>query len=440
MRLTLFDICDRSARWMFGHASARAVLFAAGIALTTTVPAIAGVADQAFGSDTRGGLDGKMVLVNTLAAHGPGSLAEALAQPFPRLIVFEVGGVIDLNQQSLIVNHPHLSIAGQTAPEPGITLIRGGLIIRSHDVIVQHIRVRPGDAGQPALSGWEPDAITITGANAYNVLIDHVSTTWAIDENISVSGPRDQGTAATSHDVTIRNSLIAEALDYSSHKKGKHSKGALVHDFSQRVAFIGNLFAHNARRNPYFKAHTSGAIINNLIYNADSAAIEAGYVMEEWQHGRFTPEAPRLSIAGNVLRYGRDSFSDLALVADQAYVWLQDNQVRNLRDQPMPLTHGSIQLLKEPPVWPAGVFAAPADTLTDTVLKSAGARPRQRDAIDQRIVQSVRTRNGRIIDSQTEVGGYPQLPATRRPLSMPSTAAAQWLASFTKAVEYANEN
>ena len=411
------------------------------LALTASVQAAATTsAAHAFGRDTRGGLDGKILVVSTLAASGPGSLAEALAQPFPRLVVFEVGGVIDLNQQSLPVNHPQLSIAGQTAPEPGITLIRGGLIIRSHDVVVQHVRVRPGDASQPALSGWEPDAITITSANAYNVLIDHVSTTWAVDENISVSGPRDQGSAATSHDVTIQNSLIAEALDYASHKKGKHSKGALVHDFSERVAFVGNLFAHNARRNPYFKAHTSGAIINNLIYNADSAAIEAGYVPDEWQHGKFTPEPPRLSIVGNVLRYGRDSFSDLALVADHAQVWLQDNQVRNLRDHPMPLTHGAIQRLPEPPVWPAGITAYSADRVTDNALKHAGARPRLRDAIDQRIVQSVKARTGRIIDSQTEVGGYPRLPATRRALSLPQADAEQWLAQFTDAVEYTDEN
>ncbi len=395
---------------------------------------------KSFGMQSRAGSDGRVFIVDTLAAKGPGSLADALQHSEPRLVVFAVGGVIDLAGTSLVVESPHLTIAGQTAPEPGITVIRGGLVIRSHDVLVQHIRIRPGDNDQAARSGWEPDAITITGANAHDVVIDHVSASWAVDENLSASGPRDKGSEATSHDITFSHCLIAEALDYSSHRKGKHSKGALVHDFSQRVAFIGNLFAHNARRNPYFKAHTTGAVINNLIYNADSAAIEAGFIAAEWQHGRYQPAPPQLSIVGNVLRYGRDSFSDLPLLASVADAYLNDNLVLDLNNKPMPDRYGSIRVLASPPFWPDGIRALPAAEAEAYVLRHAGARPRFRDAIDQRIVDSVVQRSGRIIDSQNEVGGYPKPAASRQELTVPATDVASWLARFTEAVEYNNED
>src|SRR5437660_177429 len=96
---------------------------------------------------TIGGIEGTVLRVTTLAADGPGSLRRALEDPRPRLVVFEVGGVIDLQGHSLDVRHPWLTVAGQTAPDPGITLIRGSLTIETHDVLVQHIAVRPGDGG-----------------------------------------------------------------------------------------------------------------------------------------------------------------------------------------------------------------------------------------------------------------------------------------------------
>ena len=98
-----------------------------------------------FGQATQGGLNGQILRVTTLEANGPGSLREAIQTEGPRIIVFEVGGIIDLKQSNLEVTEPFLTIAGQTAPSPGITLIRGGMGIRTHDIIIKHIRVRPGD-------------------------------------------------------------------------------------------------------------------------------------------------------------------------------------------------------------------------------------------------------------------------------------------------------
>lgn len=383
-----------------------------------------------FGLDTPGGAGGVVLKVTNLNRNGPGSLAAALAHSGPRIVVFEVAGVIDLERTNLDISQPYLTIAGETAPAPGITLIKGGLRIISHDVIVRHLHIRPGDAGLPKRAGWDTDGIAVTGKDACNVLIEHNSISWATDELVSASGPRDKGPQATSKHITFRHNILAEALDYASHIKGKHSKGALVHDFSQHIAFIGNLFAHNARRNPYFKAHTTGVVLNNIIYNADANAVKLGFIDNEWTHTAFTPKNPQVAVVGNVLRYGRDSYSDLALVSYHGDAYLQDNLTFNLDDKPMYDAMGVIKRLTAAPVWPQGISVMAAKELEQQLLPVIGARYWQRDAIEQRIVQSYFNRDGRIIDSQQQVGGYPQIKPVYRPLQVPTDNINAWLDSF----------
>jgi hypothetical protein len=188
--------------------------------------------------------------VTTLAADGPGSFAQAIRVSEPRIVVFEVGGVIDLDGRILAIEDPYLTIAGQTAPSPGITLIRGGLQVRTHDVVIRHIRIRPGEAGHAKSSGWEPDALATS--SAYDVIVDHCSFSWATDENLSASGPRFDGDSpdkwrrGTSHRITFSNNIIAEGLSHSTHSKGEHSKGSLIHDNADKIAIVGNLFTSNA--------------------------------------------------------------------------------------------------------------------------------------------------------------------------------------------------
>lgn len=387
-----------------------------------------------FGLDTPGGLGGRVIRVTNLNADGPGSLRAALEEKGPRVVVFETGGVIDLQRSTLTVTEPFLTIAGQTAPSPGVTLIRGGLNIRTHDVRVQHIRVRPGDAGQAERSGWAPDGIGVSGADAFNVHIDHCSVSWAVDENMSVSGSRTLGPQHTARKVTISNSIIAEALDYASHKKGRHSKGLLVHDFAGEVAVIGNLFAHNARRNPYFKANTTGVVVNNLIYNPDSAAVQLGYIDDEWLEAKFSPGNSQVSVVGNQLYYGRDTYSDLALVAHRGDAYLEDNRVFNLDGEPMNITQGAINRLAETPAWPGGLQPLPVAELRPYLLAYAGARPKDRDDVDRRIIEDFIARRGRIIDSQEQVGGYPQTEPRHRALDIPGDVG-RWLAKLSAELE-----
>lgn len=383
-----------------------------------------------FGIDTKAGEGGKIIKVTNTQSHGQGSLRWAVEQKGKRIVVFEVGGIINLAKETIRINSPFLTIAGETAPHPGITLIKGGIRVASHDIRIRHMMIRPGDNNERIRSGWESDGISVSGKNAYNVHIDHCSLTWAIDENLSASGPRNKGHDYTSKNITFSNNIIAEALDNATHKKGKHSKGLLIHDYVQNVAVIGNLFAHNDRRNPYFKGHTTGVVVNNLMYNIGNAAVQVGYIDNEYNQFSLIPKNPMIAVVGNKLIYGQDSYSDLPLVAYQGDVFMKDNQVINLVNKPMPQKQGVIKSLNSPPVWPKGLLAKASSNIEESIIENVGARPWQRDAIDERIILSVKQKKGRIINSQKTVGGYPSYSQTYRKLTPPNKNIKQWLASF----------
>lgn len=391
-----------------------------------------------FGIHTQAGTEGEVIRVTNLNADGPGSLRAALDAEGPRLIVFEVAGVIDLDREQLVISEPHVTVAGQTAPSPGISIIRGGILIRTHDVLIQHIRVRVGDAGLPKQYGWGPDGISTSGADAYNIVIDHCSITWALDENASASGPSTQGPEATSRRVTFSNNIIAEALQDSAHPKGPHSCGSLNHDFVNEIAYIGNLFAHNDRRNPYFKAHTTGVIANNVIYNPGLSAIKVGYVPDEWIGVDYEPENCRLSVVGNVLRYGVNTRPGLPLICHLWWVdcggsaFIEDNRAYDQGGAPVGIIDHAITVLHEKPLWPEGFEALPSDKVVDSIIRNVGARPWDRDAIDMRIVQQLQDGGGRIIDSQDEVGGYPDHEPVERTINVPDEGRREWLAGLTK--------
>lgn len=369
---------------------------------------------------TPGGRGGQILRVTNLRASGAGSLREALEADGPRIVVFEVGGVIDLGRDTLSIKNPYVTVAGQTAPTPGITIIKGGIGIQTHDVILQHLRVRPGEAGAAKKSGWEVDAIATSGG-AHDVVIDHCSTSWATDENLSASGERFSGATAeewrkgTSHRVTISHCIIAEGLDHSTHGKGAHSKGSVIHDNATDIAVIANLYASNGQRNPYFKGGARGVVVNNLIDNPGSAAIHYGLQLGEW--GRHPWVAGQIAIVGNVLNPGPDTKTGFALFSTNGTpceVFLDDNLVFDWAGNPVRLTSGAYTAKDSPPTWPPGLQTIPGSQVKEYVLANAGARPWDRDAVDRRIIQQVRDGTGKIPDSEQEVGGYPNPPETHR--------------------------
>jgi pectate lyase len=370
-----------------------------------------------FGVQTPGGHDGSIIKVTNLNSDGPGSLRTALAVKGRRIVVFEVGGIIDLNSTVLVISEPFITITGQTAPSPGISIIRGGIIIQdTHDVVIRHIRIRTGDAGHPKRSGFEPDGLATD--NAYNIVVDQCSFAWAVDENLSASGPRHDGPEKTSRNVTFSNCIIAEGLDDSSHAKGRHSKGSLIHDYCTNIAVIGNLYAHNVDRNPYFKAFTTGVVVNNLIYNPGRTAIKVNWPQGEWRDQPVKPANARIAVVGNVMIAGADTKDNLALVASKGDVYMADNIAYKADGKQGPLKSGAVNLLEEKPVWPDNLKPLPADKVIEHVLTNAGARPTDRDEVDRRIIRQFKQRKGRIIDSQEQVGGYPKPILTRRKLDI----------------------
>ena len=377
---------------------------------------------------TLGGAGGRIIRVTSLAASGPGTLREALEASGPRIIVFEVGGVIDLGRSTMTLSQPNVTIAGQTAPSPGITIIRGGLDIKTHDVILTHIRVYTGADGQPKRSGWEADAISTVGG-AYNVIIDHCTFLWALDENMSASGPRFSGEnlAAwrdhTSHNIVFSHNLAAEGLADSSHPKGEHSKGSLVHDNATAIVFYQNIWAHNVERSPLVKGGAQILMINNLIYNPGHRAVHYNLMPLEWVGQPYV--TGQITAIGNVLRGGNQTDEHLPFLmlggdGDLAY-YGHDNIAVDRHGNNLPafgrygVTRARLLESNAPLTSIAGYPILPAIDVETAVLYEAGARPWDRSEDDIRILFFIAEGRGDIINDETAVSAYPAPKPTAAP-------------------------
>ncbi|MBM3856231.1 MAG: pectate lyase, partial [Verrucomicrobia bacterium] len=292
-------------------------------------------------TSTQGGTGGKTLRVTTLAARGPGSLAAALAAEGSRLVEFAVAGTIDLGGRSLRVSSPYLTIAGETAPSPGITLVNGGLDLNTHDIIVRHLRIRPGAGPRAKKSGWEVDGLA-TGGGAHDVIVDHCSISWSTDENLSASGPRFNGATPdewrrhTSHRITFSHCIVGEGLHDSTHAKGPHSMGSLIHDNASEIAILGNLYISNNARNPLFKGGARGAVVNNLLHNPGSRFVTYGLVAQEWEGHPW--ERGAMVVVGNVARRGPSTSTSVAFVESRGPCdfHLHDNLYFDAAGAPLP--------------------------------------------------------------------------------------------------------
>jgi hypothetical protein len=360
---------------------------------------------EGFGTSTPAGRGGQIVKVVSLADAGPGSLRAALAVPGPRVIVFEVGGAIRLHSD-LQIRSPYVTVAGQSAPRPGITLVGAGLSIQTHDVLIEHLRIRVGDLpdGPPPQSR---DGVNIIGPGAHHVVLDHLSASWAIDENGS--------TWFEVADVTISNCIFSEGLHHSKHNKGPHSKGFLVGDKAGYISLARNLFAHNADRNPFLKGGVTAVVVNNLMYNSGTEKFIE--IADDYNAG---PTA--VSIVGNRFIGGMDTPANACLLKVHktakagSRVFLLDNSYAGDHCR---FDTDFDPRVSTPPVWDWRSGVVPAVDVEELVLSRAGARPVERDQVDLRVVADVRRRTGKIIDSQAQVGGWANLPATYRPFVCP---------------------
>lgn len=391
------------------------------------------------GISTSAGRGGAVHRVTNLNADGAGSLKACVDATGPRVCVFEVSGTIRLTGD-LVLRNPKITIAGQTAPSPGIMLRGGGLNVRTSDVLVQHLHVRPGDdaGGEPPVNR---DGLKISGppdAAIKNIVIDHCSFSWSIDE---------LGSAWASWDnVSIINSIFAEPLHQSIHPEGAHGYGVIFGPVNGNITFANNLISGAKSRNPLSNS-TSTTIVNNVIYNWTNNGIELQ------SHGAKTNN----SIVGNVLIRGPQTGSSAPILirADStkppagSKMFVTDNAAEGATSDPWAIVDtvfGTMSLTgykaATPVVWPAGFTTKPTSdgVVLNHVLKYSGARPADRDSVDTRVVQNVRNRTGGTINCvapngtarcNANAGGWPTMAENRRALTLPADPNAVTASGYT---------
>lgn len=407
---------------------AAAVALACGLApLANAVPVLPGAIGH--GITTPAGRGGTVHRVTNLNATGTGSLKACVDATGPRVCVFEVSGTIRL-PDDLTIRNRYITIAGQTAPSPGITLRGAGLLVKTSDVLVQHIRVRPGDdaAGEPPSNR---DALKIEApstAPLSNVVIDHCTFTWSVDEIASAW--------QYWNNISLLNNIFAEPLHQSIHPEGNHGFGVLIGPVDGNATIAGNLFANMQSRNP-MTAATRVVIVNNLVYNWGNTAIDL----------QSRGDVTQNSVVGNVFVRGPDtsgSYAPIGLRADSttlrpgAKVFIADNSGAGATSDAWSLAgsiYGSLTLANfksnTPLAWPATMTTLPTseNVVREHVLKYSGARPADRDTADTRIITQTRNGTGRIINCVApngttrcarNGGGWPALAENRRALTLPA--------------------
>jgi len=396
-------------------------LFAAALMIATAATASA----QERISNRGGVVEGARIFtVTQLGDSGTGSLRTALSQGGPRVVVFEIGGYIDL-KSDLVIGEGKVTVAGQTAPSPGVIIRGGGIAIRSSDVVIEHLAVYPGSASDPAIAE-NRDGISLYGSPSRqnwvrNVVLRHVSVGWGIDENIGVQGLVDG--------FRLEHSLLAEPLRRGGHPKGMHAMNLLLGNTVRGVELLGNIMATGDQRNPRLTQGNIVSMQNNFIYGFGRAATHIDSSKEVLNPGA-------IDIIGNAYRATSDSRCGQPMI--DIGVGFFDRQPRTavfLRDNiSIGSPGGCGRTAAEPkaadlspervaptPQW----LLKPAASVYPAILATAGARPAERNPIDRRILAAIADDSARQIDDEAAVGGWPALAPQTRPLSLPVPTPAR---------------
>lgn len=410
-------------KWRSGSLILAAGVLVMGLFETAAIPREANAAEEtsrvlAFpgaeggGMYASGGRGHDVYEVTTLEDYGPeelpikGSLRDAVSRG-NRTIVFKLSGTIHL-KQPLKINQKNVTIAGQTAPGDGIAVAGFGTDISgSENIIVRYLRFRPGSENIEA----EPDAFG--GRDVKNAIIDHISTSWSVDETLSFY--RNENT-------TLQWSIISESLYISGHVKGRHGYGGIWG--GENATFANNLIASHTSRLPALgntgnKVHpvSSTDMVNNVIYNWGFNSTYGGNDQENnvinnyYKPGPATHEA----IKKRIVSPGQSGRS--------SWFYISGNYMYGNEDVSEDNTLGTEEI-KDGTFFsdtPFGVLGhdtlniKPAEAAYEEVLKKAGAVYPHRDAVDARIVNDVKNGTGRFINNEWETGGYPNLKSGEAP-------------------------
>lgn len=386
------------------------------------IPAFPGA--EGGGMYSFGGRGGKVIVVTNLNDSGPGSFRAAVEEAGPRIVLFNVAGIIHLKDR-VRIRAPYITIAGNTAPGDGVCIAGETVMIDTHDVVIRHMRFRRGDT----LFG-DTDADALGGNAVGNIMIDHVSCSWALDENLSIYRhmyqPPDGGRALKlpTVNVTIQYSIISESL-----AKNGSTIGGL------NSTFHHNLWACNTGRNPSIGMYGDFTFINNVLYNWRDRTVDGGdeksyytIVNNTYKPGPMTPRGE--PIAFRILK--AETRRGKPLVDQYGKAFVQGNGVDGNARVSADNWDGGVEIvpvnqsankralldaLRADKPWPhAHVSTTSAAAAYETVLVEAGATLPRRDAVDARIVAMTRsgtaTHGVGIVRSVDEVGGYPVYAGT----------------------------
>jgi hypothetical protein len=360
------------------------------------LPAFPGA--EGGGKFSFGGRGGKVYVVTSLADSGPGTLREACEQGGARTVVFNVAGIIKL-KSPVIIRAPYLTIAGQTAPGDGVCIAGESVWINTHDVVIRYMRFRRGETNV----GRRDDAI---GGNPVgNIIIDHVSASWGLDENMSMYrhmyDPKDGSTPLKlpTVNITIQNSIFSEALDTYNHSLGSTIGGL-------NSTFIRNLWANNNGRNPSIGMYGDFGFANNVVFNWWNRTADGGdyrsfynFINNYYKPGPITPAGQPISY--RILKPSAGKDKSGATQYSKAYVsgnivegneavskdnWNGGVQFEGAEREK---TLGQIKVNQPLPM--ADITLVPAQQAYTYVLANAGATLPKRDPVDVRIVETVKT-------------------------------------------------
>lgn len=348
------------------------------------------------GAYTFGGRGGRVFVVNSLADSGPGTLREACESGGARIVVFNVAGIIQLDKP-IVVRAPYITVAGQTAPGDGVCIAGESFLIDTHDVVLRFLRFRRGTIDVTR----RDDAV---GGNAVgNIMIDHISTSWGLDENMSIyRHVYDRGgknLKLPTVNITIQNSIFSEALDTYNHAFGSTIGGL-------NSTFMRNLWASNISRNPSIGMYGDFALVNNVMWNWWNRSVDGGDNNSEYniinnyfKPGPITPlDKP---IAYRILKpeSGRDPSNK-----DQfGTAYVHGNHVEGFTEVSADNWKGGVQIgdsentgpvqeamRRNEPHAMAPVSILAADKAYDYVLANVGAFLPKQDAVDRRIIRQVK--------------------------------------------------